>query len=40
MTSKSPSGSLPDDATDRAQRAVLNLVNLATCAMVTRSPER
>ena len=28
------------NATDRAQRAALNLANLATCAMVSRSPER
>lgn len=28
------------NATDRAQRALLNLVNLATCAMVPRPPER
>lgn len=27
------------NTTDRAQRAALNLANLATCAMVTRSPE-
>ena len=40
LGTKSPWGSPPADATDRAQRALLNLVNLATCAMVPRPPER